>query len=436
MSGLRLLLALLLASLGTAMGWPQTSEGVVFEVVLHDTLQPVSAKALQRAVDLSRRHDGSAVLINLSTPGGLAASAGEMIQAIEGSPVPVIVFCAQPGTRISGEGIRVLAAGDIAAMTPGSYLTPLLSDLPRTPHSKAAQEGEASALEASVAQLSQRHGRSGALARRLAGGQEWVSAEWARQDGFVDVEARDEAELLSRLDGRTVMHAGRRVTLHLSGARLVLVQPTLGERLMRALMNPDLTVLLLTLGGLLIYLEFNTPGTVLPGATGLLLVMLAVYALHLLPLRTPALLLLAGSGVLLLLETRFQRHGALAAVGVCLLPLGLATLVAGPIRELEVGWATAIGAGLGFGGVTAMLLLLGLQARRAKRRTGAEAMLGWLAVAQTALTPEGRVLVRGELWKARLTSTEVSVEIGTRVRVLRAEGHVLEVTAMGRVQEA
>jgi membrane-bound serine protease (ClpP class) len=126
----------------------------------------------------------------------------------------------------------------------------------------------------------------------------------------------------------------------------------------------------------------------------------------------------------------------LAVVGLIALVTGLVLLVTGPLPQLEVSVGTAVGAGLGFGGVTAWLLVLGAEARRAKVKTGSEAMLGWLAVAQTALTPEGRILVRGELWQARLTSSDSSVAAGERVKVLRAHGHILEVTAVPLAQSS
>lgn len=237
-------------------------------------------------------------------------------------------------------------------------------------------------------------------------------------------------DVLKFMDGHVIRKSGSTLQLQVAKATVETARVKLQEQLLLTLMNPDLCVLLLTLGCLLIYLEINTPGAIVPGLAGVLLVLLASYALHLLPLNTAGILLCLLSGLLLLLEAQFAAHGLLASAGVLTLVVGLASLVHGPIPELQVEWGTAIGAGLGFGGVTAALIVLGIEARRAKVKTGSDAMLGWLAVAHTALAPEGQVLVRGELWKARLTTSDAFVAAGDRVKVLRADGFLLEVAAV------
>ena len=216
----------------------------------------------------------------------------------------------------------------------------------------------------------------------------------------------------------------------LQGAQVVTAPVNLQESLLLTLMNPNVCVLLLTLGMLLIYLEVNTPGAFVPGIAGILLAMLAMYALQLLPLNLLAVLLCLLASIMLLLEGRFPSHGLLAFAGALFLVVGLGELVDGPVPQLQVEWSIAWGAGIGFGGVTAALIVLGLRARHAKLKTGADAMLGWLAVAQTGLAPEGKVLVRGELWSARLTSQTSCVAAGERVKVLRADGRILEVAAL------
>ena len=204
---------------------------------------------------------------------------------------------------------------------------------------------------------------------------------------------------------------------------MVTVGPSLRERLLGPLTNPDLAVFLLVVGALLIYLEFNVPGTVVPGALGTLLFLLGVFGLNLLPVRHTAILLLVAAFCLMALEFKFASHGVLAAAGVGALVFGLATLVDGPIAEMRVHLGTAFGAGLGFGGISFGLAWVAMRARRNKVLTGPQAMVGERAVVMNA---RGQVEVRGELWAARGGRVLV---VGETVRVTGVDGLVLVVEA-------
>ena len=408
----------------------------VDSIELHDTLQPVRARVFAAAL-LRANHDGSrAILINLSTPGGIGYATDNMIEAMRYSRIPIIVWVSAPRTRVSGEGLRLLAEADVALMSPGAYLTPLWTELPRQ-LSAAARSADSQRLADALADSLAAHGRSTAAVEELSAGIHWFSADEAVRAGLADGIVSKQADAL-RFAAEHPMHRRTGITTapDLAAAKIDSIGTSPQDLLLLSLMNPDLTVLLLTLGLLLIYLEINTPGTVVPGAAGLMLVLLAAYALQMLPLSVPGLLLCGAAAILLLLESRIPTHGVMATLGVLSLAAGLGLLVRGPLPQLEVSWGTAIGAGLGFGGVTACLLVLGAEARRAKVKTGSEAMLGWLAVAQTPLAPEGKILVRGELWQARLTSSDSFVAAGDRVKVLRADGFTLEVTAVPLTQSA
>jgi membrane-bound serine protease (ClpP class) len=185
---------------------------------------------------------------------------------------------------------------------------------------------------------------------------------------------------------------------------------------------------------LLIYLEFNTPGTIVPGALGTLMVMLAIFALNLLPIHYTAVLLLLAALVLLLLEAKFGGHGVLGLAGILCLTFGTLTLVAAPVPEMGVNPWVAFAVSAGFGGITVLLVRLAVRARRMKARLGPDALLGSLATAMEPLgprqqpsegpTPEGHVLVEGEIWRA--VSAE-PIEKGARVRVVSHDHFLLKV---------
>jgi membrane-bound serine protease (ClpP class) len=180
-------------------------------------------------------------------------------------------------------------------------------------------------------------------------------------------------------------------------------------------------------GGLLIYLEFNVPGTIVPGALGTLMVLLAIFGLNLLPIQHTSVLLLFAALALIVLEAKFASHGVLGAAGVLCLVFGLATLVNGPTPEMRVHYSVAAGAGVGFGIITLWLAWIAVQARRSKRLTGPQAMIGHVAVAMTPLAPNGQVEVRGEIWKATLPPDAQPVAAGTEVKVQAIDGLTLTV---------
>src|SRR5580658_7537075 len=169
---------------------------------------------------------------------------------------------------------------------------------------------------------------------------------------------------MAALDGKQITRMdGEKTTLHLAGAQIRTIKPTLRERLLGWLVDPNVALLFLVGGALLIYLEFNTPGTIVPGALGTLMVLLAVFALNLLPIRYTAVLLLLAALVLLLLEAKFGGHGVLAAAGILCLTFGMLTLVAAPVPEMEISNAVAIGLSAGFGLITLWLMHLAMRAR-------------------------------------------------------------------------
>ncbi len=266
------------------------------------------------------------------------------------------------------------------------------------------------------------------------------SATESLQLGLIDLVSPDVPSLLRSLDGRTVTRLnGTSTTLHLQNARLAPVEPELRERILGLLMDPNLAVLLLVAGALLIYFEFNAPGTIIPGALGSLLVVMALFALNLLPLRHTAGMLLVAAVVLFVLEVKVPSHGVLAMVAIGCLVFGLLTLVAGPVPELEVRLATALGAGTGFGLITFFLVKTAMRARNNKIVMGPAAMIGALAITQEPLEPQGspaprgQVLVRGELWLAECST---SVPAGARVRVIGVRGLTLLVQAVDETGRA
>jgi membrane-bound serine protease (ClpP class) len=215
------------------------------------------------------------------------------------------------------------------------------------------------------------------------------------------VVANSEGELMNAIDGKQVLRFdGTTTTMHTRNVSLVRMGLSPREHLLDMLMSPDLALLFLVAGALLVYLEFNTPGTIVPGSLGALLILVALFALNLLPIRSTAVLLLVAGFVLLVLEAKFASHGIVASAGIIALIFGAITLVNAPIPELRVHPATAVGLAIAFGVITLFLVRLAIMARRNKSKTGIEALIGESGRVMQALSPIGQVLVHGELWQA------------------------------------
>jgi membrane-bound serine protease (ClpP class) len=419
------------AALCAAWGVPfpaHAQQPLVEKMVFSDTVQPVSAGELDRAIARATADGAAALLIELNTPGGMLDSMRSMIGAILGSRVPVIVYVSPAGARAGSAGFYLLEAADVAAMAPGTnagaaHVVSMFGKSDETEMQKVENDAEA-LLRSYVS----RRNRNSEAALSAAATSHSFTAEEALQQHLIDLTANSDRQLLDALNGREITRIdGTKTVLHLANARIVVLKSTLRDQLLTWLVDPNIALLMFLLGALLIYLEFNSPGTIVPGALGTLLVLLAVFGLNLLPIRYTAVLLLVAAAVLMLLEAKFGGHGALAIAGIVCLTFGMLTLIAAPVPELAVNPALAIAVSLAFGAITFFLVRLAFRARRMKHRLGAEALVGSRASAMEPLDPEGHILVEGEIWRA--VSSE-PLPRGAALRVIGHEQYVLRVAPL------
>jgi len=404
---------------------------LVDKFVLNDTIQPITQGELDRAIQKANSDGAHALLIVLDTPGGLLDSTRSMAGAILSSKVPVIVYVAPAGARAGSAGFFLLESADIAAMAPGTNAGaahPVIEIGPQ-PDATMMQKIENDA-EAFLRSYVTKRNRNAEAAEAAVHSSHSYTAQEALDQHLIDLVSPNEWELLRSLDGREITRMdGSKLTLHLANASIVVVKPTLREQLLGWLVNPNVALLLGLCGALLIYLEFNTPGTIVPGALGTLMLLLAVFALDLLPIRFTSVLLLIAALVLILLEAKFGGHGALAIAGIACLGFGLLTLVAAPVPEMAVSPWVAASVSLAFGLITVFLVRLAWRARRMKYALGPSALVGRLASAMEPLNPSGHlpaghVLVEGEIWQA---VCDTPLPAGAPVRVVALENYLLRV---------
>jgi len=402
-----------------------TATADVLKIVVDDTIQAATAERIERALDHAAAVKADAVLIELSTPGGVMTSMREIMQKIVESPVPVIIYVTPSGSRAASAGFFILESADVAAMAPGTNtgaahpVGPFGGDIQGAMGEKVMND--AAALMRSFVS---KRGRNVEIAESTIRQSKSFTENEALSQNLINYVARDEQDLFRQIGTKPIKRFnGDSVTLNLIGKAEQLLEPTLKEQVLGFLMDPDIAFVLLAIGALALYTEFNHPGAVWPGTVGIVFIVLAVFALHLLPIRFAAVGLILVSFALFALDAKFGTHGALAVGGIATLVIGALLLVDSPIPEMRVKLATALAVSIPLGAITVFLMTIALRARRSKAVTGIEGLVGQVAVAQTELAPAGQVFVHGEIWNAVSSS---NVPVGERVRVRKVDG--LELT--------
>jgi len=414
---------------------PVSARADVLKLVINDTIQPVTAERIARALDQSAAQKDDAVLIELNTPGGLLESTREIIQKILASRVPVIIYVTPSGSRAASAGFFILESADIAAMAPGTNTGAAhpvaIGTGQMDPVMKEKIENDTAALMRSI---TSKRGRNTEVAESTVRQSKSFTDSEALSQKLIDYVAPTEEDLFRQIASKPVVRFdGQSVHLILSGKPEHVLEETLKERILAYIMDPNVAFILLAIGALALYAEFNHPGAVVPGTVGVVFILLAIFALNLLPTRFAALVLILASFALFALEAKFATHGVLAVGGIVTLVLGALLLVDAPIPEMRVKLATALAVSIPLGLISVLLMSIAVRAHRNKALTGAEGLVGEIAVAQTALSPLGKVFVHGEIWDAVASAP---VPSGDKVVVRKVDGLRLEVQPTDQSQEA
>ena len=398
----------------------------ILQVDVDGIISPVTSHIIASALTQARSEHADAILIRLSTPGGLMDATRDIVQQIFSSPIPVIVWTGPSGARAASAGFFVLEAGDVAAMAPGTNTGashPVLSSgAAMDPVMKSKLENDAAALMRTITLHRARNEK--AAEKTVRESSSYTETE-ALDQHLIDLIAADPSVLIHQLEGREITRFdGAKQALRFTDPRIDVYRPSFRERLLNAIADPNVALLILVLGVLGIYLEFSSPGLVAPGVGGAILVLLGLTALAMFPLDWLGAALMTLGFAFFILEAKLATHGVLTAGGAIALAFGAMMLVDTNVPELRVRWTTAIGLAVPFALLTSFLFSIAVRARRNKVVTGMEGMLGLTAIAVGELNPNGTVLVRGEYWSAQ-ASTRVSAS--DAVRITGIDGLTLQV---------
>ena len=405
---------MILAVALAAWAQPVPAAPKVIAVDVNGIVHPITSEIINGAVGRAKSEQASLILVRLDTPGGLMDAMRSIVQTFDSSPIPVVTFVTPSGARAASAGFFLLEAGDVAVMAPGTntgaaHPVAMGGEMDAVMNQKV--ENDAAAY---LRSLCDRHGRNSALAETTVRESKSFTEKEALDQHLIELIA-SEKDLMAALDGRPITRFdGSKVTLHTAGAEIETYSPSLRERIISAVADPNIALLLLVVGGLCIYLEISSPGMVAPGVIGAILVLVGLTALSVLPISWLGVALIVLAFTLFALEAKFAAHGILGVGGTVAMVLGAVMLIDSPWPSLRIHWVTAIGLALPFSAITVFLMTLAVRARRNKVATGTEGMIGESGTAITALEPAGKVFVHGEYWDA-VSSRPAAA--GARVRV-------------------
>jgi membrane-bound serine protease (ClpP class) len=418
------------AALLFLLAWPDAKAAAptIVQVEFDDVVHPISADFVKAGLAHAREIEATAVIIRLNTPGGLADSMREIVEAILASPVPVIVWVGPSGSRAASAGLFILLAADAATMAPGTNTGAAHPvSITGTPIDNAIETKIVNDAAAFLRSYSAKRGRNAALAEQAVTESRSFTDQEAFDNHLIDAVTKDIPELLSLFDGKELKRFdGRTQTLRLRDAAVERFEMTPRQKLLSWIMNPNIAFILGAIGLLGLYIEVTHPGLILPGVAGGISLILALFAFSVLPINFTGVALILLAIVLFVLEAKITSHGILTVGGILAMVVGGLMLVEGPIPELTIHLSTVLAVAIPLALITVFLLRLVLQSHRTKSATGDGWILGRTGTAITEIRKSGKVLVEGEVWNAWSKNT---IPPGAWVRTVALEGLLLEVQA-------
>lgn len=473
----QLLLALvLLAAAGTA-----PAQGLVVELELKGPLGVATAEYIISGIEEAGERNAELVIIRMDTPGGLVDPMRDIVSAILGSSVPVATYVSPDGARADSAGTYILLASHVAAMSPTTHLgaaTPVSlggddapdGPAPRRPMPELPSDADDTADETSddatgeaaggeeqndaaddasespdrskrepatamerkvlndaiayIRGLAETHGRNADWAERAVRDAATLTAREALEQNVIDLIAADRAELLAAIDGRELTVNNREVVLATKGATVEEIEPSWRIRFLSTIANPQVALLLMIVGIYGLLFEGWNPGAIVPGVVGIVCLLLAAYALQVLPVNYAGLALIIVGLVLIVAEAFAPSFGALGLGGIAAFIFGSIMMFDTGVPGFGISIAFVASVAIVAGGFLLWLVTYLLRLQRRGDVSGVESILSGEAVAMEAFVGEGRVWLEGEAWRA---VSDVPVNKDQSLSVKAVDGLVLHV---------
>ncbi len=397
----------------------------VFLIEVDGIINPATAKFITDSIDQATQEGGQCLIIELDTPGGLMESMRIIVKKMLASTIPIIVYVAPSGARAASAGVFITMAANVAVMAPGTHIGAAHPvSLGEGKENKTMTEKILNDTVSYIKTIGKTRGRNVDWAEKAVRKSVSITEEEALKLNVIDFLSPDLQDLLTKLNGRVVKFDGVTRTLSTKGIKPRSLEMSWRYRFLDIISNPTIAYILLILGIYGIFFELSSPGAILPGVVGGIFLILAFYALQMLPISYAGLALILFGIILFIAEIKVVSHGLLTVGGVICLFLGSMMLIETPSEYMKISLSVIISAVLVSAAFFTFAITKAIGARLKRPTTGMEGLIGEVGIAVTPIAPEGKVSIHGEFWNA---VSDQNIEKDEKVQVTGAKNLKVQV---------
>ena len=415
--------------------WSTTAFGAgrIIVIEVDGVINPVVAEFMANEIYNANKFSEELIVIQMDTPGGLDPSMRKIIKAIQNSKIPVASFISPGGSRAASAGVFIAIASHISAMEPGTKIGAAhpvkLMVGGEGEQAKIIEDKVLNDASTYIRSLAEQRGRNAHWAELSVRKNVSVSAEEAKRLNVIDLLATNLDSLVLALDTREVKLGGNIIKLNTAEKNILFKEMNSRQKILNIIASPNVAYVLMMLGLVGLYLELSNPGLILPGVLGSLSLILALYAMQMLPINYSGLLLIFIGVILLIAEVSLMSYGLLALSGAISIFLGSIMLIDSDDPAMQIS-KIILYPTLGMTFLVSIgSIYLAKKTHQLVTTTGMEGLLGEIGVVKEILNLEGLVLIHGEMWKAEsdtviLVGEKVSVEVvkGLKIKVRKVGG--------------
>lgn len=410
----RLILLCLLIALIPLGGY-----SAILKITIDAPIHPVTSEYIQNAIDKAEEDNAPLVIMVLNTPGGLDSSMREIIERILSSEVPIAAYISPNGARAASAGFFISIACDLFVMAPGTNTGaahPVGVSITGQQMDETMSDKVTNDAVSYIKSIAEKRGRNTKMAEEAVRESSSYTETEALEGGLIDLIAQDVTDIIDFFDGKTIERFdGEEQVLRLQREQVIELPMSARQKFLLTISNPNLAYILLMLGLLGLYFEFSNPGAILPGVLGGISLLLAIFSFQILPINYVGLILILLAIGLFILEIKVQSYGILSVGGIIAMVIGSIMLIDAPIPELRPSLKFIIPVAVGLSLIFLFLIFIAVRALANRVHTGKEGLIGEIGVAQSDLTPRGKVFVHGEIWNAE---ADQEIPKGAEVQVV------------------
>jgi membrane-bound serine protease (ClpP class) len=391
----------------------------IFIINVDTSIHPVSSEYIRKTIDRAEQEQVHLIILSLNTPGGLDSSMREIIERILSSKIPVAAYVSPSGARAASAGFFISMACDLWVMAPGTNTGaahPVGVSITGQGMDETMSDKVTNDAASYIKSIAEKRKRNTQMAEDAVRKSLSYTETEALSGKLIDLIASTEQDIIDHFHGKSIERFdGTEMILDLKNEEIISVPMSSRQKFLITIANPNLAYILLMIGLLGLYFEFSNPGAILPGVLGGICLLLAVFSFQILPINYVGLTLIVLSVGLFILEIKVQSYGILSLGGIAAMLIGSIMLVNSPIPELKPSLSFIIPMALGLSAIFIFLVIIAIRAHSKKASTGREGLLGETGVVHSDLSPEGKVFVHGEIWRAEASE---AIPKGTKVVVV------------------